>query len=205
MGMMERFAAKLLYCSERWHGCGSTVHWNGLSPIQGLLRDNKAEQGTVFWSTMRPDNNKETYNWLIMFKRKFLGRRKRQACFSSLVGVWSSGKRLLSPKETAPDGEEAETDKACRLYLIYSGLFLSYSRETKQRSSVVAHLYCKAVRTWKTCQYGRNCHSCDRGWGAPESLWYCGTSQTQNIASLWYEKSLASGGSHEKRLLSFLI
>ena len=45
-----------------------------------------------------------------MFKRKFLGRRegKRQACFSSLVRVRSSGKRLLSPKEAAPDGEESE-------------------------------------------------------------------------------------------------
>lgn len=29
--------------------------------------------------------------------------------FSSLVGVWSSGKRLLSLKETAADGKESES------------------------------------------------------------------------------------------------
>lgn len=76
--------------------------------------------------------------------------RKRQACFSSLVGVRSSGRRFSSRKETAPDGKQSETDGTRRVYLIYAGLFLSYSRETKQRNSIAAHLYCKALRTCKS-------------------------------------------------------
>lgn len=56
-------------------------------------------------------------------------------------------------------------DKTCRVHLTGAGLFLSDSKETKWRSSAFAHLYCKAVRTWKKSQYGMNCHSCDSGWG----------------------------------------
>lgn len=44
-------------------------------------------------------------------KRSFwVGERKRQACFSSLVGVQSSGKKFSSPKETAPDGKQSKIE-----------------------------------------------------------------------------------------------
>ena len=65
------------------------------------------------------------------------------------MGVRSSGKRLLSPKETAPDGEESETDKTCKVYLICAGLFLSYSREPS-KEAVLLPLY-----TTKQVEHGR--------------------------------------------------